>query len=1131
MLSSDPLTLETLFIEKFLEKYKLNERDLKRAFSKFDKDNNGLLDLNELAIGISMFLNGVKDDDVRKLIAKYDLNNDGMISYDELLHLLTTRKATKKSSKPSKSNNNNDNNNRHNERKQVVVEPPSPKLSVFRSDIGSDIYSNNGVEDDDNNSKRLGSSQSDRFSMIAPSELESVIDYNNPRELEYRTKIALQSIHTVLIKRANTMRTHGSIPNRLTMTSNQLMEKLACGFLVESFKPYTIDASTGKRETGVTFGNFYDVLRTYVSPGNVPIRQEVAQFLFTLCQTSPDSNPPLTNPNELASLIFGTASSPKNGARLRRVTDNQPASPPKARKDTTFAAKVDQGRPSIARGPLKLAEDTYEINRSDGLVTVPLRFLSRKSRTALTAPSNFDVNLYKRSSTAPNLFFFREFVYGMSSTNQTSNQFCAIPATSPSNRSTGTTIVYTSAALGIVHDLANNSQQYFEGHDNDITCITTSSDGTLAATGSMGKKAVIHIWQTINPTTPKTTIKQFDRFIVALAFTFDARFLCGIGADDAHTMAIFDVSTGAMMCTTTAQHGLPPQIKSMCFSDAQQYTEHITKDHSGPCDVLVTAGEHHLRFWSFRRPTSVGTGPSTGASILYKGSFFGKIQVKAPKVYTSCGFIANQDKSFDIVTGGSNGIVYLWRQGNCAAFTQAIRGGVNCLQVVGDKVFCGGAKSVMKVLDGRTLETVFSYTLDLATISDSIGMTPRPKSISSKPFSPRPGSAISKQSDKTENAEANTDVTGITSIVVLEPTARGTKSIVPILLTTTKGMMMRINASASILSSHSVSSTADITSNIVFHYHTNDVWALATDRTGRLIATGGNDCNLFVWDSNTKSLISRVSTSSQVKCCAFDRTSSLIAIGTSGGSVTIYYIADIAKNEYKKSNCMKQLIETATRKDAREGFNDIKFSPNNESIAACSADNDIYVYSCQWDADRKQCILRQKAILRGHSSFVSHIDWSVDNKLLQSTCGAYELLCWDIEKGKQYTGLNIPDIKWKTNTCTLGFNVMGIWPPYSNGTDVKAIDVYKDNNGKGIVVVGTDNDHVQAFNYPCVVKNAPAIHQVGHSSFVTNVKFINRTKDDSPLRIVSVGGKDASVIQSSLIENSVKATYNYTTSL
>eukprot|EP01033_Poteriospumella_lacustris_P021238 gene21238-15726_t len=44
--------LETLFLEKLQEKYKLNIRDIKRAFSRFDLDNNGLLDLNEMTKGI-----------------------------------------------------------------------------------------------------------------------------------------------------------------------------------------------------------------------------------------------------------------------------------------------------------------------------------------------------------------------------------------------------------------------------------------------------------------------------------------------------------------------------------------------------------------------------------------------------------------------------------------------------------------------------------------------------------------------------------------------------------------------------------------------------------------------------------------------------------------------------------------------------------------------------------------------------------------------------------------------------------------------------------------------------------------------------------------------------------------------
>lgn len=90
---SSLLDLETLFIEKLQEKYKLNMRDLKRAFSRFDKDNNGLLDLHELVDGFKLFLNGVRESQIAELVSKYDMNGDGKISFEEFLHFLTSRTA------------------------------------------------------------------------------------------------------------------------------------------------------------------------------------------------------------------------------------------------------------------------------------------------------------------------------------------------------------------------------------------------------------------------------------------------------------------------------------------------------------------------------------------------------------------------------------------------------------------------------------------------------------------------------------------------------------------------------------------------------------------------------------------------------------------------------------------------------------------------------------------------------------------------------------------------------------------------------------------------------------------------------------------------------------------------------
>jgi hypothetical protein len=54
------------------------------------------------------------------------------------------------------------------------------------------------------------------------------------------------------------------------------------------------------------------------------------------------------------------------------------------------------------------------------------------------------------------------------------------------------------------------------------------------------------------------------------------------------------------------------------------------------------------------------------------------------------------------------------------------------------------------------------------------------------------------------------------------------------------------------------------------------------------------------------------------------------------------------------------------------------------------------------------------------------VDWSCDNKLLKSNCGAYELLYWDVALGKQIlSSLDTieADALWQTKTCVLGFEV------------------------------------------------------------------------------------------------------------
>jgi hypothetical protein len=137
--------------------------------------------------------------------------------------------------------------------------------------------------------------------------------------------------------------------------------------------------------------------------------------------------------------------------------------------------------------------------------------------------------------------------------------------------------------------------------------------------------------------------------------------------------------------------------------------------------------------------------------------------------------------------------------------------------------------------------------------------------------------------------------------------------------------------------------------------------------------------------------------------------------------------------------------------------------------------------------------------------------------LILLSLSSFHLRYWEVEGGKQYLAAHTADAKWKTHTCTLGFPLMGIWDPYSDGTDINAVDVNMNVNvnlglnpgstsglnpgsglssgsttgsGLGLVATADDFGKLNLFNYPCLVKDAPKKTYGGHSSFVQNVRWL-----------------------------------------
>ena len=70
--------------------------DITRIFKRFDKDNSGYLDVDELAAAMHLYLNGVDRARVQELVSYYDVDGDGTISLEEFISFLISRSSENK---------------------------------------------------------------------------------------------------------------------------------------------------------------------------------------------------------------------------------------------------------------------------------------------------------------------------------------------------------------------------------------------------------------------------------------------------------------------------------------------------------------------------------------------------------------------------------------------------------------------------------------------------------------------------------------------------------------------------------------------------------------------------------------------------------------------------------------------------------------------------------------------------------------------------------------------------------------------------------------------------------------------------------------------------------------------------
>uniref|UniRef100_A0A672R4S0 EMAP like 3 n=1 Tax=Sinocyclocheilus grahami TaxID=75366 RepID=A0A672R4S0_SINGR len=271
--------------------------------------------------------------------------------------------------------------------------------------------------------------------------------------------------------------------------------------------------------------------------------------------------------------------------------------------------------------------------------------------------------------------------------------------------------------------------------------------------------------------------------------------------------------------------------------------------------------------------------------------------------------------------------------------------------------------------------------------------------------------------------------------------------------------------------------------------HVDEMWGLATHHTQNIFLTCGNDRQVCVWNAEDHKLDWCTTLEESGLCADFSPNGAVVSVGLSTGR---WVVLDLQT---------KEVVSDLT--DGNEQLSVMRYSPDGSFLAVGSHDNFIYIYNVTEGGRR----YTRFGKCTGHSSFITHLDWSKDGKYVMSNSGDYEILYWDVASGCKLlrNRFESKDRKWASYTCVLGFHVMGVWLEGSDGTDINALCR---SHSESMVAVADDFCKVHLFQYPCPKPKAPSYKYEGHGSHVTNVRF---THNDSHL--LSMGGKDTCILQ------------------
>lgn len=285
--------------------------------------------------------------------------------------------------------------------------------------------------------------------------------------------------------------------------------------------------------------------------------------------------------------------------------------------------------------------------------------------------------------------------------------------------------------------------------------------------------------------------------------------------------------------------------------------------------------------------------------------------------------------------------------------------------------------------------------------------------------------------------------------------------------------------------------------NVFMESHNDgEVWGLAEDPNGNILSSG-DDNKLMCWDPKQRKCIKKMMVTADKKNVKGASSQSSKPSSQQARAVTFFNgCCVVACNDGSVRIKNMDGADVQVLSDSKQWIEVLQVSPDCSKLAVGSHDNMIRVYDSSYNL---------VGTCRGHSSYITAVDWDESSKIMRSNSGDYELLFWDENCNQDASGRsNYQNTVWASHTAKMAWTVEGIYPKGADGTFINSVCASPDGQ---FIMTGNDNRLWSVFNNPVRFNHKPRSYR-GHAEFVTNV--IN---DKEGNKVFTAGGQDMTVMQ------------------